>query len=438
MKKILFFISTLSFTAGAGAMELNLIPGRLPEQIEKLRSISDRELILKGVATSFDLTALRFLSPEVTTLDMSALSIRGCSLPEENWFGSKQFADGELPAYMLLAKGVTTVILPGDVSVIGKGAFSSTPLIEIKAPGVTTIGERAFFNCADLKKVDFSGGSFTTVPEYLFSGCSKLQEIHLPETVRVIGSHAFEKSGVVAISVPMVSSIGDYAFAYAADLSEISFANRCFMGEGAFYGTGSLEKIIGTAANAPALYSASSEGDSVLEIKAEEVGEGAFSRSKSAVIAIGEGVRSIGPYAFHSMPNLERVVAVANDLIPEVDPTAFAGNDISRIPLYVRRGETDRWRSAPVWQDFIITDEESGVTDASAEATDIVIARNGDMITVSSPEEITEITLFSIDGKMLSSLETASVSAQIPFPTGCSVVIVRASGKGGVKVAKLR
>ena len=210
------------------------------------------------------------------------------------------------------------------------------------------------------------------------------------------------------------------------------------MGEGAFYGTGSLEKIIGTAANAPALYSASSEGDSVLEIKAEEVGEGAFSRSKSAVIAIGEGVRSIGPYAFHSMPNLERVVAVANDLIPEVDPTAFAGNDISRIPLYVRRGETDRWRSAPVWQDFIITDEESGVTDASAEAADIVIARSGDMITVSSPEDITEITLFSIDGKMLSSLETASVSAQIPFPTGCSVVIVRASGKGGVKVAKLR
>lgn len=418
-------------------MEVTLLPGRLPDLMSNIRLSSDSELILKGSASASDLTALRQLPLTVKKLDMSELSITGCELNGSNWFGVKSFKDGEIPPYMLLATGVVSIQLPADVKVIGKGAFSSTPLTEIKCAGIERIGESAFLNCKELKKVDFAGSSFTTLPAYIFSGCTNLREAILPSGIVHVENHAFEKSGVERVNLPAATGIGDYAFAFTPNLSEISYSNGCVMGEGAFYGTSSLETIIGSAENSPALYSASGGSQDIIIVNSPEVGDGAYSRSNSTVITLGKDVAKIGPYAFHSMPNLQRVVASACTDIPEADSNAFAGNNVSEIPLFVKRGEVERWRNAPVWQDFRITDEESGVNDTLSINSDVMITRSGDLILVESSGNIHDVKVYSTDGKMLASVNSASGSVELPFPAGYDIVIVKTSGEYGIKVSKL-
>lgn len=209
------------------------------------------------------------------------------------------------------------------------------------------------------------------------------------------------------------------------------------MGEGAFYGTSSLESVIGNAVNAPALFSASGKGEETLIVTSPEIGEGAFSHSPAPLMALGKDVVKIGPYAFHQMHNLKEVVVAGCDNVPEADENSFAGTDVGNIRLYVKKGEVERWKSAPVWCDFVITDEESGVADVMGEGSDVKISRLGEMISIVSGRSLGEVTLYSADGKLINSIITDEVALELPFPAELEMVIVRTAGENGIKVAKL-
>ena len=58
--------------------------------------------------------------------------------------------------------------------------------------GVTTIGEKAFYECWYLTSVVFPK-SLTSIGNYAFSGCGKLTEVTLPEGVTEVGERAFSK-----------------------------------------------------------------------------------------------------------------------------------------------------------------------------------------------------------------------------------------------------
>ncbi|MDE5790466.1 MAG: leucine-rich repeat domain-containing protein [Muribaculaceae bacterium] len=437
MKKILFIISCIMAVFSASALEIVLTPGRLPDMMPSIKDSPDKEWVLKGVATSADLTALRNLPLAVTSLDLSNLEIKGCEQHTGAWFGQTVFSDGEIPAYMLLGTGVKNLRLPATVSVIGKGAFSSTPLTELTVSGVKRMGEGAFHNCTELKKAVFSKSSFTDIPAYTFYGCRELRTISLSPEVEKVGEHAFEKCGIEKIDLSSAKEIGDYAFAHATDLSEIGFAYGCKMGEGAFYGASNLEAVIRHSGNTPPLYSAGGVATDFLNVKGEEVGEGAFSRSKASLVALSENMKHVGPYAFHSMPNLKKIVALCDE-IPEADETSFAGNNVGSISLFVKRGEVEKWRQAPVWRDFHITDEDSGINDVATESADVEILRRGDRILISSSGLISEVSLFSLDGMLLSSESPEACSAEVPFPADNDIVIVRVKAGNGIRVVKLK
>ncbi len=94
-----------------------------------------------------------------------------------------------------LERGV--LMIKDGVEEINTRAFSQqTDIREVYIPAsVKAIGDSAFFNCVNLKKVVFlktdADSAFTTIGQHAFKSCQKLTSINLPTTTKTIGAQAF-------------------------------------------------------------------------------------------------------------------------------------------------------------------------------------------------------------------------------------------------------
>ena len=90
---------------------------------------------------------------------------------------------------------------------------------------VTSIGGYAFFGCSSLTSVTIGNG-VTSIGDYAFSGCSSLTSVTIGNSVTSIGNYAFENcSSLTSVTIPdSVTSIGDYAFRWCSKLKDIAFA----------------------------------------------------------------------------------------------------------------------------------------------------------------------------------------------------------------------
>ena len=66
--------------------------------------------------------------------------------------------------------------------------------------GVTRIGSCAFFDCAELKRVNIPN-SVTSIGRWAFHGCTELTSINIPESVTSIESYAF--FGCISLTTPI-------------------------------------------------------------------------------------------------------------------------------------------------------------------------------------------------------------------------------------------
>lgn len=104
---------------------------------------------------------------------------------------------------------------------IGDNAFSGfTSLNRVtKIANVTKIGEKAFYNCSKLAKIDLK--NITVFGKSAFEGCTKLEVIHFSKDVQTINANAFANTGVTDIYVygpcPTTS-----VYAFGDDLSSIT------------------------------------------------------------------------------------------------------------------------------------------------------------------------------------------------------------------------
>lgn len=437
MKRIIILLLISLVFSGVYAMEIVLTPGLLPEKIALIKETRDSELVLKGVATSADLTSLRHLPTTVEKLDMSTLKIKGIKLSKGDWFGQTVFSDGEIPSYMLLGSAVKTVSLPTEITKVGKGAFAGSAIDRLLLTKVEEIGEGAFKDCKRLTDVVLRSQRLTVLPRNVFSGCVALTNLHLPLTVTTIEENAFKKSGIREIALPALSYIGDYAFSGCGSLESVTFKNGCRIGEGAFYGTGSLEKIVGTPLEVPALSMSGTGAQREITVSSPVVGEGAFSGSLVTCINILESVREIQPYAFHSMSGLKSVVVGAFDHCPLTDPLAFEGTDVRKVKLHVRPGESGKWKEVNVWSDFIITEEGSGVGVIESDQVDIHVKRDGDRILISSSSPLRNVVLYSIDGIVSEAHVLSGFDCELEMPSGYDVIIVRVESETGTRIVKI-
>ena len=185
----------------------------------------------------------------------------------------------------------------GSFTSIGDYAFSGcSSLASIVIPaGVTSIGEYAFWGCSSLASVTFGEGSqLATIGEYAFLNCSSLASIVIPAGVTSIGEYTFSGcSSLASVTFgegSQLATIGEYAFAGCNSLASITIPDSVTsIGDRAFDDCSSLASI--------------TIPDSVTSI-----GVFVFSGCSSlASITIPAGVTSIGYSAFNNCDNLTSV-----------------------------------------------------------------------------------------------------------------------------------
>ena len=130
-----------------------------------------------------------------------------------------------------LAAGFTELKLTGELSKIGMGGNWGT-----------------FINNKKITKCDLTGvtgwGRTPTLPELAFMNCTALQEVTLPDDVRVIGSSAFFGcAALTTVNLSQVTWINLNAFYECTSLEMLILDNVTEIGREVFYGCTSLKTL---------------------------------------------------------------------------------------------------------------------------------------------------------------------------------------------------
>ena len=181
-------------------------------------------------------------------------------------------------------RGLTSVTIPDSVTSIGSYAFFyCTGLTSVTiGNGVTSIGEHAFYGCNGLTSVTI-GDSVTSIGERAFESCTGLTSVTIPDSVTNIGDYAFEGcTELTSVTIGnSVTSIGSATFSRCTGLTSITIPDSVTsIGSHAFSWCTGLTSV--------------TIGNSVMSI-----GWGAFLYCSSLTsVTIGKGVTSIGGSAF--------------------------------------------------------------------------------------------------------------------------------------------
>ena len=205
---------------------------------------------------------------------------------------------------------------------------------------VTSIPTYLFAGCSALTLVTIPG-SVTEIADYAFDGCTGLSELHLSEGLVCIRERAFDGcSGLTSVTIPnSVTSIGNYAFSSCSDLTSIVIPNSVTsIGRWAFQYCSGLTSIVVEAGNTK--YDSRNNCNAIIETSSNtlirgcentvipngvtSIGSGAFNVCSGLTsITIPESVTSIGSYAFSGCSGLTSVTIPNN--VTSIGSYAFSG-----------------------------------------------------------------------------------------------------------------
>ena len=219
---------------------------------------------------------------------------------------------------------VTSVEFSDQVTVINPNLFYGVDKLSSVTigSGVTEIGDHAFYDAGDAEDVGEMmvtlGENVRTIGGSAFEGCDKLMSLTLPEKLDTIFGYAFQSSGLTAVTIPAsVDSIGDRAFGYCESLASIRIqdsANPLIIRNG-YYGTFAYSDAEKTVYVGRDLIR-NSNGERVISNPTSvEIGDQVtainpymfYDSNKLASLKIGNGVETIGAYAFKSSGDDETV-----------------------------------------------------------------------------------------------------------------------------------
>lgn len=211
-------------------------------------------------------------------------------------------SSGETGKLDLLASGITEI---GEYAFAGVAGITEVVLPET----LTAIGDGAFAN-ASIEKIKFNGAAITEIPARAFTG-SKINSIELPASVSIIGDYAFFGAKKLAnVNLENVVQIGDYAF-YDTKLMTLDLTSAKSVGVFAF------------AASEEATY------NEVSIPVVETIGKFAFLGGLETTVALPQSVKEIGIGAFASSKNLVAITfATETDEIVTTNGTFFVENNV--------------------------------------------------------------------------------------------------------------
>ena len=224
------------------------------------------------------------------------------------------------------------------VTGIKEQVFSNcSALTSVSLPdGLTSIGNAAFEYCSSLATVSIGNG-LTTIGNDAFSNCTSLTGITLPDGLTTIGNTAFSNcTSLTGITIPnTVTSIGISAFEDCQALTAVTIPDGVTnIGRSAFRG---CENAF-TSVSIP---------DGVTEI-----GSYTFAYCYSLKrVTIGKGVTRLGVYAFGFNREYDEVTVNA------VVPPALYENSFSKVfgsskVVYVPAESLEAYRAADGWKNF--------------------------------------------------------------------------------------
>ena len=163
--------------------------------------------------------------------------------------------------YALIPQTIETVTVT-NATQISHGAFQNCSFIEyITIPDtVSSIGNKAFYNCTSLKRLNSETdgelnipSSTTEISSYAFYGCKAITSVILPDkTISILGYAFAECSSVNKINgevgeliIPdKVTTIGSYAFQGLNLITKVHVSDSVSsISSGAFYKCGSITEI---------------------------------------------------------------------------------------------------------------------------------------------------------------------------------------------------
>ena len=139
--------------------------------------------------------------------------------------------EAQLTIHAALAAGSTEIKLTGELSKTGIGGSWGT-----------------FINNKKITKCDLSGvtdwGTTPTLPDVAFANCTALQEVTLPDDMKVIGGSAFSGcAALTTVNLSQVTWINLNAFWGCTSLETLALDNVTAIGQEAFYECTGLETL---------------------------------------------------------------------------------------------------------------------------------------------------------------------------------------------------
>lgn len=201
----------------------------------------------------------------------------------------------------------TTFHIPASVEQIGSRVFAGTQIKTLpEMPGLKRIGDEAFYQCKNLKKVTIpetveyiGGGAFygcsniwSLTYNAINAECERLMESNIPLEKIVIGDKVrrlprgiFSGREFTEVALPAcLERIDDSAFYGCKNLTTINISDSIrYIGDNAFYGCSSLKNIH-------------------WPLRLTTIGSRAFRQTALETISLPEGVTSVGDGAFSDCP----------------------------------------------------------------------------------------------------------------------------------------
>ncbi|MGM9969096.1 MAG: leucine-rich repeat domain-containing protein [Anaeroplasma sp.] len=208
--------------------------------------------------------------------------------------------------------GISELIIPSTITSIGENAFyNCVNLKKVRfeeGSQSLSIGKSAFYGCSGLTDIEMSNG-VANINNAAFYGCRSLTNLIIPNSVISIGRSAFgECSGLESISIPFIGSSVDGTsnthFGYIFGASSYSYNSS--------YVPSALKEVIITGGTNIEKYAFSRCGSLtsiIIQKGVTSIGSEAFSNCSSLIsIIIPEGVTSIGSEAFSNCSSLISII----------------------------------------------------------------------------------------------------------------------------------
>lgn len=254
--------------------------------------------------------------------------------PDEKTARVTKCLSGEYAGSVVIPSIVTYMLEEYNVTSIGEKAFyNCTGLTSVEIPNsVLTIGQYAFYGCSGLTIVSINsnslmsqtywmgdifgkqvkkyiiGNDVTTIGKEAFASCSNIYSVSIPSSVTKIGESAFYNcTGLTAVSIPgNLERIGDNVFSGCTNLTSVNLAEGLqTISSGMFRGCSNLTSI-------------------VIPNSVTEIGSEAFSGCSSLIsVTIPNEVSSIGMKGFRGCSGLTSITF--GNSVEYIGENAFEG-----------------------------------------------------------------------------------------------------------------